>query len=90
MLETDSALMTWSIPPQCLGESFACSATRLPDHRKEYLDYEGEVSDNRGMVSRVDAGVYEQLSAETFTLRGTRFIGRMTVENGKMMFVCTR
>jgi len=87
MLETDSALTTWSIPPQCPGESFVCSATRLPGHRKEYLDYEGKVSGNRGVVSRIDAGVYEQLSAESFTLHGTLFMGKMIVENGNIMFV---
>lgn len=29
---------------------------RLADHRREYLEYEGPVSDNRGEVKRVEAG----------------------------------
>ena len=87
MLETDSALMTWSIPPQCTaGISFVCPATRLPDHRKEYLEYEGEITGNRGMVSCIDAGIYEQLSPEQFILYGSLFTGKLTVETGKMMF----
>jgi len=87
MLETDTALTTWSIPPQCpMGASFACSATRLPDHRKHYLDYEGEVSGNRGTVARIDAGTYERLSPEVYILYGTNFSGKMTVEGGKMTF----
>jgi hypothetical protein len=87
MLETDSALTTWSIPPQCPpGMSFVCTATPLPDHRKHYLDYEGEVSGNRGVVSRVDAGTYEQLSLETFILHGTHFNGKLTLKSSTMMF----
>ena len=87
MLETDSALITWSIPPQCpLGTSFVCSALRLPDHRKHYLDYEGEVTGNRGIVSRIDAGTYKQLSPEVFVLSGTKFTGKLTVENERMAF----
>ena len=33
--------------------------TRLADHRREYLDYEGPVSGNRGTVRRVATGTYE-------------------------------
>ena len=85
MLETDSALTTWSIPPQSLTcLPFACSATRLPDHRKHYLDYEGEISGNRGTVSRLDAGTYEQLSPEVFILYGTNFSGKLTIEEDTM------
>jgi len=87
MLETDSALTTWSIPPQCSGgSSFACPATRLPDHRKHYLDYEGEIIDHRGIVSRVDTGTYESLSLATFILYGTHFSGRLTIEGKTMIY----
>jgi hypothetical protein len=87
MLESDSALMTWSIPPQCpSGTSFVCSAIQLPEHRKHYLDYEGEITGNRGVVSRVDAGTYEQMSPETFVLRGKHFTGKLTLNNGTMAF----
>lgn len=88
MLETDSALTVWSIPPQLpIRSSFVCSATRLPDHRKHYLDYEGEITDNRGTVSRVDTGTYEQLSPETFVLYGAIFSGKLAMEKDRMMFV---
>ena len=87
MLETDSTLITWSIQPQSLtGSPFVCPATRLPDHRKHYLDYEGEITGNRGTVSRIDTGTYQQLSPETFILRGTHFVGKLTVENNQMRF----
>jgi len=87
MLETDSALTTWSIPPQCLsGASFVCPAIRLPDHRKHYLDYEGEVSGNRGTVSRIESGTYEPLSPEMFILHGAHFSGKLMVHDETMMF----
>jgi hypothetical protein len=87
MLETDSALTTWSIPPQsATGLSFVCSATQLPEHRKHYLNYEGEITGNRGTVTQIDAGVYEQLTPKVFFLYGTSFTGKLTVENGEMMF----
>jgi hypothetical protein len=58
MLEQESKLATWRIeaipdPDQ------AVSATRLADHRKVYLDYEGPVSGDRGTVEQVIAGTYE-------------------------------
>ena len=31
----------------------------LPDHRRDYLDYEGPVSNNRGDVRRVQSGTYQ-------------------------------
>lgn len=87
MLESDSALATWSIPPQSpLGSSFTCPALRLPNHRKHYLDYEGEVAGNRGKVFRVDAGTYELLLPEIFILHGRYFTGKLTLENDMMTF----
>jgi DNA polymerase Ligase (LigD) len=57
MLEHGEALRTWAIDrPVVAGVDLPARA--LPDHRKVYLDYEGEVSGNRGSVRRVDWGVY--------------------------------
>lgn len=39
-------------------------ATRLPDHRPVYLDYEGEIAGGRGRVTRVAAGT-ARIVAET-------------------------
>jgi len=68
MLERDGALLTWSLPalPSAEGgegDSAAeqIAATRLADHRIAYLDYEGPISGNRGIVTRVDGGEYEVL-----------------------------
>lgn len=35
---------------------FGFAARRLPDHRSQYLDYEGPISGNRGEVRRLLAG----------------------------------
>lgn len=57
MIERGDALATWSFdePPGRHGQ--ACR--RIKDHRKAYLDYEGEVSGGRGRVERWDAGTCE-------------------------------
>lgn len=34
----------------------AFNAIRLPDHRPQYLTYEGEISEGRGAVERIAAG----------------------------------
>lgn len=57
MLEHGEVLATWSFeePPARHGQ--ACRL--IQDHRKAYLDYEGEVSGDRGRVERWEAGTYE-------------------------------
>lgn len=60
MLEVEGSLRTWRLekPPES-AESIA--AEELADHRLSYLDYEGPVSGNRGVVTRHDAGSYHWL-----------------------------
>jgi DNA polymerase Ligase (LigD) len=60
MLETGEVLRTWAIDaPIVSGRDLPARA--LGDHRKFYLDYEGEVSGDRGRVRRVDAGTFRAL-----------------------------
>jgi hypothetical protein len=70
MLETDGRLMTWELrrlPTSWLvafqleyaDASPLAPATRLADHRLEYLDYEGPISGDRGSVCCVDRGTYQ-------------------------------
>ena len=63
MLEHRQKLLTWAMdqPPTDAPSQLA---TRLPDHRSIYLEYEGPVSDDRGWVERWDAGEFEWLSPE--------------------------
>ncbi len=62
--------MTWSLTELPLSwqksddvtgacdEHVEIIATRLPDHRLAYLDYEGPVGGDRGRVTRQDHGHY--------------------------------
>lgn len=65
MLEGADALATWQVPlaPAGLGPGESTPARRLPDHRTDYLTYEGPVSRGRGTVARLDGGPYELLAA---------------------------
>jgi hypothetical protein len=97
MLEVDvggcKQLDTWSIPPQsnliktnsnntnCTISSFSCPAIKLPYHRIAYLDYEGEVSKNRGIVKRVDNGTYQKINNNKFRLHGKLLNGELTTIN---------
>ncbi len=61
MLEMGAALATWALAELPLAGGDSIAAERLPDHRLEYLDYEGEVSGGRGRVVRVDSGQCDAL-----------------------------
>jgi hypothetical protein len=69
MLERDGVLLTWrlsALPAAWGGEAGVgferIDATRLADHRVAYLDYEGPISGERGIVTRVDGGEYDIVS----------------------------
>jgi hypothetical protein len=87
MLESGNTLWTWRLPrlPQ-LGD--ALDAERLADHRLDYLDYEGPVSGNRGIVWRREFGDLNWLTVEEGRLEarvhGVQLQGllRLTRQNG--------
>lgn len=57
LLQGETSARTWRLLRKpCLNEPI--SAEPLPAHRLLYLDYEGPISNNRGMVQRVLAGTY--------------------------------
>jgi hypothetical protein len=71
MLEFSGVLKTWELRKLpnawCGGETAADEvllATRLADHRIEYLDYEGPVSGDRGTVSRVATGIFHAIATD--------------------------
>src|SRR5438132_1242727 len=73
MLEENSVLKTWRLaemlkPGVQVGEALA-------DHRLEYLEYEGPVTGDRGMVRRVEKGNFDVLESESsqsvMRMRGT-------------------
>ena len=56
-----------------LGATRPCvlPASRLPDHRRLYLDFEGELSGGRGTVSRLASGSLLWLDSQRPALRAT-------------------
>ncbi|MHC4443890.1 MAG: DNA polymerase ligase N-terminal domain-containing protein [Planctomycetota bacterium] len=76
MFDMGDVLATWQFPanpcPVGAGEvKYPLRVSRLPDHRRAYLDYEGPLSGDRGMVRRVDGGRYtlEERSSAVWTVR---------------------
>ena len=82
MLENGPVLKTWAL--ECQPDSAGTiRATLLADHRLAYLEYEGEISDARGTVTRWDQGVVhiEQQTATQwiFAVEGKKLQGRATL-----------
>lgn len=84
MLESGEALRTWRLecPPET-GQPI--TATLLADHRRAYLDYEGEVSGGRGRVSRWDQGQFAWVTDEPRSV-AVRLVGQRT--NGRAYLRC--
>lgn len=59
MLEDELQLLTWAMPE--LPNAVRQMVEELPPHRRDYLTYEGTVSNNRGEVARAAAGTFEWL-----------------------------
>ncbi len=82
MLEADGALRTWRLL-QSPNATEAVTAEPLPNHRLEYLDYEGPVSNNRGHVKQLDHGEFTLIrdtDAElAIQLLGKVLSGRATI-----------
>jgi hypothetical protein len=79
--ELSHCLATWQLPVKPTGpEVLPVDATRLPDHRRAYLDYEGPISRNRGHVTRFDHGEYCLIACDghqwVFELDGKVLRGR--------------
>ena len=84
MLESGDVLRTWAIDaPIVSGRDLPARA--LGDHRQIYLDYEGEISGDRGRVRRVDAGTFRALvwSAEhvRVELAGAQLVGEVDLRS---------
>lgn len=83
LLETGTMLVAWELAtwPE---PGATVRATSLADHRLFYLDYEGEIIGGRGTVRRVDAGRYNQITADSgryeYALNGGRLCGRIVIE----------
>ena len=82
MLESGGVLRTWALADEPKAGA-AIEAESLPDHRLDYLDFEGAVS-GRGSVSRFDSGEHtlddECESRLVVRLDGARFQGTLQLE----------
>jgi hypothetical protein len=58
MLERGEALKTWRL--QTTAFQTAQTARQIKDHRKTYLEYEGEIAGKRGRVELWDTGTYSE------------------------------
>ena len=79
MLETvEGPLRTWAIDAEVVV-GMDLPARALPDHRAAYLDFEGEISESRGSIRRVDRGEYEVLLWNSdlvkVRLKGSQLLG---------------
>lgn len=59
----DKPLLTWSTPIHWSPES-DLAVWRLPDHRARYLDYDGDLSGDRGQVQRLVSGTYQLVALD--------------------------
>jgi hypothetical protein len=69
MIEWGDSLRTWAVDRWPLTPGETCTASPLANHRLAYLNYEGPVSGNRGLVSRVATGSFRIIDETDGLLR---------------------
>ena len=94
MIEAGDTLATWRLQslPWSLGPGESVLAEALPDHRRDYLTYEGPIIRGRGTVRIVDSGTLAELPGaegqRRFELRGRCSRGVFTL--GRLRSGCWR
>lgn len=96
MLEADDTLLTWQWD-ELPKNQHRFHARQLEPHRVEYLSQEGELSHNRGTVTRIDQGTFtpaiKNLTTEfEILLQLQQFSGTLTgkqVSNNQWLFEFT-
>jgi hypothetical protein len=80
MLQAGECLRTWELDRIPTAVSLA-QAVSLPDHRPDYLDYQGPIAGDRGTVWRWDWGDYQTVRETPLEidihLDGQRLQGRL-------------
>ena len=89
MIDLGKLLATWKFPqPPESPAVHGLGCTRIGDHRRIYLDYEGPILGDRGSVSRHDYGECEILTRNDETwlvkFRGQMLMGRYKLERCDM------
>ena len=86
MLEQEDHLTTWELP-EAPEVGTRLNVVPLANHRLEYLDYEGPLTQQRGTVSRYEWGNYTKVLDDALqqvvVLHGQALEGRLTI--GKVM-----
>lgn len=62
-------LRTWRLAVNPLRGAAEIAVQQLADHRREYLEFEGDISGERGHVRRLDRGAAEWLRTGDCELR---------------------
>ncbi|MEC7696425.1 MAG: DNA polymerase ligase N-terminal domain-containing protein [Planctomycetota bacterium] len=82
MLEHGDHLATWELP-EVLEVGTRLDVVPLANHRLEYLDYEGPLTEQRGTVSRYEWGSYKTVLDDALqqvvVLHGQTLEGRLTI-----------
>lgn len=81
LLEHGTILKSWRLLTEPHPGQFVV-AEPIADHRLLYLDYEGEVSGDRGTVTQWDTGVYEGEIGETWAVQ---WIGERSQGTARLM-----
>jgi DNA polymerase Ligase (LigD) len=80
MLEAGAGLKTWAVDAPIVP-GVKLTARMLPDHRRIYLTFEGQISAGRGSVRRVAEGVYQTMEWTVEHVRvlltGTQLVGEV-------------
>ena len=83
MLQDGDALITWELD-RMLTPGTVAFGRQLPNHRLEYLEYEGPISRDRGTVRRIEKGFFRWMTREpdisTVEFDGAELAGIVTIE----------
>jgi len=90
MFEIEGLLWTWATAPfERFDQSIETDCYRLADHRIDYLEYEGDLSGERGSVCRVLSGNFEVIENHA-----DRFVAQLAWGSGMKRqmgcFMCQR
>ncbi len=81
-LENNDTLITWELSSEPDASPSILARTK-PDHRLKYLNYEGEISENRGYITQWDSGEFFWQARHdyclSFLLEGTKLRGEATL-----------